>query len=140
MRKKVFLIMIGISVLLAVSVCSSFAQDIDISDMDNAHLTALLQAIMEKLEGTADGSPEAPAAAVPGTADTPEPAAEANGFQIYKNKKLVIGRMPDWYFIRDDSAGETPDEEKPDDAPYNCIICPQYDIETGEGIDCFSIC
>ena len=143
MRKKIFLIMIGILALLTVSVCSSFAQDIDISNMDNTQLMALLQAIMQKLEEeTADESPEAPVVTmVPETADTPEPA----GFRIYTNKKLVIGRMPDWYFIRDDSAEESPEEENPnekkkDDSSNNCIICAKTDIETGEGVECFSIC
>ena len=148
MRKKFFLIMIGILALLIVSVCSSFAKDIDISNMDNAQLMTLLQAIMQKLEEkTEDESPEAPVVTTnPEAADTPESA----GFQIYKNKKLVIGRMPDWYFIRDDSAEEAPDEEnqgeetphekKQDNDSYNCIICAGTDIVTGEGVDCFSIC
>ena len=143
MRKKYFLIMIGVLVLLTVSVCSSFAQDIDISNMDKTQLMTLLQAIMQKLEEeTADESPEAPVViTVPETADTPEPA----GFQTYKNKKLIISRMPDWYFIRDDSAEESPEEENPnekkkDDSSNNCIICAKTDIETGEGVECFSIC
>lgn len=142
MKKKVFLIMIGIIASLEVSLCPSFAQDIDISNMDNSQLMVLLQAIQQKLEEeTADESPEAAiVTTAPAIEAIPESVAEANGFRIYENKKLMVERIPDWYFIRNDSTEEPPAKEKPNDVPYDCIICPLYDIETGEGIDCFSIC
>ena len=154
MKKRAFLIMIGILASLAVSFCSSFAQDIDISNMDNSQLMVLLQAIMQKLEEeTADKSPEAAiVTTAPAIEDIPESVAEANSFRIYENKKLVVEPIPDWYFIRSDPTEEPPAneeppakekppaEEKPADMPDPCIICPYHDIETGEGIDCFSIC
>ena len=146
--------MLGILASLAVSFGSSYAQDIDISNMDNAQLMALLQAIMQKLEEeTADKSPDLTiVTTVPATEDLPESVAETNRFRIYENKKLVVERIPDWYFIRNDPKEEPPAEEKPAEPPAegkptgvpddsdDCIICPYYDIETGEGIDCFSIC
>ncbi len=143
--------MIGMLTSLAVSFGSSYAQDIDISNMDNAQLMALLQAIMQKFEEeTTDESPEAAiVTTAPAAEDLPESVAEANRFRIYDNKKLVVERIPDWYFIRNDPTEEPPAEEKhaeppaketPNDAHDDCIICPYYDIETGAGIDCFSIC
>ena len=128
--------------------------------MDNAQLMALLQAIMQKLEEeTADKSQEAPiVTTTPAAEDTPGSIAEADSFRIYENKKLVVARIPDWFFIRNDHAEEpqdkedptepqdkedpteAPAKEKPNDVTDSCIICPYYDIETGQGIDCFSIC
>ena len=154
MRKRIFLIMLGILASLAVSFGSSYAQDIDISNMDNAQLMELLQAIMQKLEEeSADKSPDLTiVTTVPAAEDLPESVAETNRFRIYENKKLVVERIPDWYFIRNDPKEEPPAEEKPAEPPAegkptgvpddsdDCIICPYYDIETGEGIDCFSIC
>ncbi len=169
MIKRVFLIMIGILASLAVSFYPSFAQDIDISNMDNAQLMVLLQAIMQKLEEeTADKSQEAPiVTTTPAAEDTPGSIAEADSFRIYENKKLVVESIPDWFFIRNDRTEEpqdkeyptepqdkeypteAPDREYPTEAPAkenptdvtdSCIICPYYDIETGQGIDCFSIC
>ena len=98
---------------------------------------------------------------------TPGSIAEADSFRIYENKKLIVERIPDWYFIRNDHTEEpqdkedptesqdkedptepqdkedpteAPAKEKPNDVTDSCIICPYYDIETGQGIDCFSIC
>lgn len=145
MRKRIFLIVILILVLTAVSVCTSAAQDIDFSGMDNAQLMQLLQAIMQKLdEESADKSPEAPVVTTgPVREDTPESAAEANHFRIYENKKLVMERIPDWYFNRNVPTEEPPAEETPTDVPKDrddCIICYSFDLADGTGLDCFSIC
>ena len=143
MGKRAFLVMIVILASLAVFVCPSAAQDIDISGMDNAQLMQLLQAIMQKLEEeTDDKSPEAPPASAIETA--PESGAEAKSFRIYENKKLLLEQIPDWYFIRNDPTEEEPPAgEKPTAVPDNhdpCIICPYYSLEDGSGLDCFSIC
>ncbi len=145
MRNRIFLILIVILVLTAVSVCSSAAQDVDLSGMDNAQLMQLLQAIMQKLEeGSADKSPEAPVVtADPAAEDTPESAADADRFRIYENKKLVMERIPDWYFNRNDPTEDPPAEETPTDVPKDrdpCIICYSFDLADGTGLDCFSIC
>ena len=145
MRKRAFLIMIAILALLSAAVYSSSAQDIDILNMNNAQLMALLQAIMQKLEEeTEENSPEAlNVTTVPAIEDTPEPVDEANSFRIYGNKKLVVEQIPDWYFIRDEpteKSPESPAKKKPTASPDGCIICARTDPETGEGLDCFSIC
>ena len=61
-NKSLFLILFAVLVILTLSVSSSLAQDVDISNMDNAQLMALLQQnmllmqqIMEKLEDSGSG-------------------------------------------------------------------------------------
>ena len=103
-----FLIMVLAS--LAVFAGSVYAQDIDIDNMDNEQLLILLQQIMDKLNQQETTEPtEEPAApteepAVPTAVPTPEAAdPRTKTFKIYENKKLIIGRMPDSYFVQPES-------------------------------------
>ena len=89
MKKRNFvLIMIAVIAFLTVAAASVTAQDIDVENMDNAELIALLQAILQKLEE--DGSAEVPAEgllqpAVTGPGEEPDP--DPVRFEVYTNKK-----------------------------------------------------
>lgn len=111
MRKKGAYLILSLAAALFMLFCfSASAQDVDIDNMTNEQLTQLLQAIMQKLETNNAASPaEVPSVTVqentesvptPETAETSGQSTEKRQFQIYENKKLVIGRMPDSYFIR----------------------------------------
>ena len=131
MRKKTFLLVF--MVVLAMSaflIGSAAAQEVDIDSMDNAQLMQLLQSIINKLE-TDEAEEPAPEPADPVPSDeepeteitvpeVPEPASiqeaeagEEPKITIYENKKLIIGRMPDSYFVPKDSGGG----EKKDNPP-----------------------
>ena len=102
MRKKdLFLIIISVLTLFVAPFVSVSAQEIDIENMDNAELLALLQAIMQKLEddGSAESiteEPEPTASAIPTAESDPDPV----GFEIYETKKLTVEKLPDYMFIR----------------------------------------
>ena len=107
--KSVFLkllLIFGLLIISAVPVC---AQDIDISDMDNAQLLQLLQAIMQKLEENEAGADDEQASVLT-PESTAEPVIEPARFQIYKNKKLILERIPDDRFVRKDSGQEEIDD------------------------------
>ena len=112
MKKMSFsLILIVLFAMLTVFNDSSFAQDADISNMDNAQLLQLLQAIMQKLEENETDDPTV----VLLPESTTEPVIAPARFQIYKNKKLILERIPDDRFIRKDSGQEEiNDPEKKD--------------------------
>lgn len=130
MKGKTTLLMLF--VILAVftfSFASVSAQDIDLSDMDNAQLIALLQAIMQQLEA------EEPAeTAEPFPVGTEVPVisvarfSDGKLFKIYENKKLIIERIPDDRFIqkndghdtdnKKDTGTPTPGAPTPD--PHGC--------------------
>ena len=114
---------------------ASAAQDIDIENMDNAQLMQLLQAIMQKLEQT-EAADEA-VTPVPEIVLTSEAAGKV--FDIYENKKLILERMPDWYFYRapetveeDDNPPETPEKKKKtsEECDIYCAyeVCPWADL------------
>ena len=131
MRKKgLFLILFVVLSMLTICVSSSFAQDIDVSNMDNAQLMALLQAIMEKLGDQDAGSGTQDADQL--SADSSQQAEEAGGriFSIYENKKLILERLPDYMFYQPPT--EVPEKEgpKPTKQPDHYIGEPGVD-ETG---------
>ena len=98
------------------------AQDINVDSMSNEQLMLLLQAIMQKLEQT-EAADEA-VTPVPEIVSTPEAAGKI--FNIYENKKLILERMPDWYFYQAPEIVEeddTPPEKKkktPEECEYHC--------------------
>ena len=109
-KKLLFIALFLVFSALCMCPGTAAAQDIDVDNMTNEQLTQLLQAIMQKLETNNAASPaEVPSVTVqentesvptPETAETSGQSTEKRQFQIYENKKLVIGRMPDSYFIR----------------------------------------
>ncbi len=103
-RINLSLISFMILVLLMLSAGSAFSQDIDISAMDHEQLLRLLKQIMEKLENEdapVSETPETPFPIMTPPADnTPGPGPEARIFRIYENKKLILERMPDYYFTQ----------------------------------------
>ncbi|MBQ6341637.1 MAG: hypothetical protein IJI41_00795 [Anaerolineaceae bacterium] len=54
-------------------------------------------------------------------------------FRSYENKKLVVGRMPESYFIRIEKGGGEEKEEKRDDGPK-----PPVCTEPGSSYSCFT--
>ena len=91
------------------------AQEIDLSNMDNAQLLQLLQAILQKLE--TDGTDETAEPLPDGTAVPVISVArfsDGKFFQIYENKKLILERIPDSYFFSGNNVGEdsTPEPGK----------------------------
>ena len=122
-KQKIMLMLLTILAFCMVMTGTAGAQDIDIDNMDNEQLLILLQQIMDKLEQqeTAEVT-EVPTAetAVPEAA---EPVIELKKFRIYENKKLIIGRMPDSYFIQPssgDDGGDDNDDHDTDDPGSRC--------------------
>ena len=89
------------------------AQDIDIENMDDAELLALLQTIMQKLEqgGSAEPAAEGPASA---SSAIPEAKPDLSGFEIYENKKLTIEKLPDYMFIQKPTGGDNESSQERD--------------------------
>ena len=90
-KNQIFLIFIMMVSMFIVSFASVSAQDIDVDNMGNEELLALVQAIMQKLEneGSAEltaEEPEQPAVTDFGEESDPDPV----GFEIYKNKKIMV--------------------------------------------------
>ena len=117
---NLFLILLVISVLSISFGGTAAAQDVDVSTMSNEELMVLLQSIMQKLEQesaaeTEDKDAEIVETSLPIPAiETPEATVseeKAETFSIYENKKLVIGRMPDSWFIRIDPDGNNNGED-----------------------------
>ena len=119
MRKKsALLILFIILFMLTVTFSSSSAQDIDLSNMDNAQLMALLQAIMEKLEDSGSGIQDPEQLSASSGQQTEEGGNQEAGerkFQIYENKKLILERMPDYMFYQPPT--EAPDKEDKNPKP-----------------------
>ena len=111
--KSVFLKLLLIFGLLMISAVSVCAQDIDISNMDNAELLQLLQVIMQKLE-----MPDNSAAETIDSEDSSGSAAamipaddhETMKFSIWKNKKLIVEALPGYMFVQQD-------QDEPEDEP-----------------------
>ena len=147
MKKFVLFILLF---LLTLTCFPASAQDIDVDNMSNAELMALLQSIMLKMEQNSqtetvqetEKATEEPEpvivtdpASVIETVSQVEPTVEKPLFEVYENKKLVIGKMPDSYFIRIEKGGG--EEEKKDDGggtPYDPIKEPSTNPEPG---NCF---
>ena len=139
-NKSLFLIMFVILTVTAVSFGPVNAQEIDISDMDNAQLLQLLQTILQELDRETDDpetlaeNPETPLATPEQIAEnTPKPAAEPKKFRIYENKKLILESIPEYYFYREEkNKDKDGDTGKPD--PGEEHYCPwggQWDEKLG---------
>ena len=132
--KKLFLILLPVLAILMIFVSSSFAQDIDISNMDNAQLMSLLQAIMLKLENDAESGPrnEGSDQLNIENGDLKIEKADGTTFRIYENKKLILERIPDYYFIQPqiiDEGDDRPSDHDPDPVPgrkKDEISCGDY--------------
>ena len=121
-KRNIVLIMIAVIAFLTVAAASVTAQDIDVENMDNSDLMALLQAILQKLKD--DGSEVLPAegslqSAVTGPAE--EPAPDPGRFEVYKNKKLTIEHLPEYMFIRKPADKSESDSSSHDDKIWNII-------------------
>ena len=144
--KTVFLKLLLILGLLMISAVSVSAQDIDVSTMDNAELLELLQAILNKLEteeteGTAEPLPEGTAVPVISVARF----SDGKLFTIYENKKLILERIPDSYFVQKDNGGDGDKEEGPKPTTTPKSPCaPGCDYECWIGIygrpECGCVC
>lgn len=127
--KRFFPILMVVFVILMTAVGSSFAQDIDISNMDNAQLISLLQAIVQKLENEAEAGTESE-----GLNQLSIEKTDDMFLRIYENKKLIIERLPDYYFIQPQiiAAEEDvpPDPGKKEDSSRkkDSIDCNEYCI------------
>ena len=121
-RTGLFLISFVILALFTILIGTAAAQNqnIDVDSMSNEEIMALLQAIMQKLETemetdsekkeseTAEISVQAPA-----EIDTGKELSnrEPKKFSVYENKKLVVGRLPDYLFVRKQPGGGGGDDD-----------------------------
>lgn len=123
-RKSFLLILFAVLILFGIFVGTAAAQNVDVSTMSNEELMVLLQSIMQKLEQDTETETEEKGSE---TAELPASAKDAAGskkqvtkqetkkYSVYKNKKLVIGRMPDSWFIRKQPGGGGDDDGGSDD-------------------------
>ena len=131
MIKNSFLVIFAVVLAVFVFAFGSVsAQDVDLDSLSNEQLMMLLQSIMQKLEADTNAEPTDQAAetesdasetktaenTIPGPTEMTKPAAEKKQFQIYENKKLVIGRMPDSWFIRKPVQSEGDSQEDENDS------------------------
>ena len=133
--KRYFLIMLMILIMTFASFAgcpgTAAAEDVNVDEMSNEQLMLLLQQIMQKLEqDETKSSPESPEP----VSETPVPTAgpvitdpteEPPQFQVYTNKKLIVGNMPAAYFIRkientDSESDESESAPKPKMDPAQC--------------------
>ena len=124
-RKRFLFILFAVLILFGIFVGTAAAQNVDVSTMSNEELMVLLQSIMQKLEqdtaaeteGKESETAELPASAKD-AAGSSKPAAkqETKKYSVYKNKKLVIGRMPDSWFIRKPVQSEGDSQEDENDS------------------------
>lgn len=147
MKKIVLFILLF---LLTLTCFPASAQDIDVDNMSNEELLTLLQSIMQKMEQNSQSEsvqetvveteepelvPLPAPTAEPEVLPEPEDAVEKRSFAVYENKKLVIGKMPESYFIRIEKGGG--EDDKSDDGggkPYDPKKDPSTNPEPG---NCF---
>ena len=158
--RKIILLFLLLFVFIGLT-SVTFAQEINLDDMSSEQLNALLQALTEKLGQGEAPTGEEPDIEVPASADpaAPEeaeetvitdsdlqptekhvgPVKEAKKYQIYENKKLIIGRMPDSMFIRKPVGGGGSEEEEtePEDPKtleeiHNCPPGATYECYTDQ--------
>ena len=150
-KRMIILLLTVILTIPAVSIAFVSAQDIDIDKLDKEQLMLLMQAISQKLqqdETSAEGTnmvKQDPSASDPAKdaedsdlktlRSRSDPsvvsekqvtrAIEAKKYQIYENKKLIIGRMPDSMFVPKRTGGgdEEPEPEVPK-TPEEEHSCP----------------
>ena len=116
-KRSLFLLMVVLSAMFAVSVSSVSAQDTDIDSMTNEQLLLLMQSILQKLEQGETSVPTdetAPSEAAAGPLAVNE--TETGLFEIYENKKLIVEALPSYMFIQPTQA---PKPEKGPNKPDN---------------------
>ena len=158
MKIKISLIVLTICFILFLQPVGFVkAQDIDVEAMSNEELMVLLQSIIQKLdknESTEVPQKNAGETEIVNSADTavpaaepeasepldvpvptaePEAAAEKKTFEIYENKKLIIGRMPDSYFIRKEN-GDGKDNDDGGDDGFDGGYGWEWDDDGGDDI------
>lgn len=126
-KKSFFIILVTVLTLYIIAFGSVSAQDIDLDGLSNEQLLMLLQSVMQKLEADKNVEPAEQAVEIESevseTLTAGEPVAEPTEtakkkhYQIYENKKLVVGRMPDSWFIRKPvkSEGDSHEDENGSD-------------------------
>ena len=90
-KRSLFLLMVVLSAMFAVSVSSVSAQDTDIDSMTNEQLLLLMQSVLQTLEQGETSVPTdeaAPSEAAAGPLAVDETETEL--FEIYENKKLIF--------------------------------------------------
>lgn len=80
MKRSVFLLIsLVMTAILFISFIPAGAQDIDLSNMDNAQLMLLMQSIINKLDEKPEEMPSPTPTALPTPTATPEPVPDAGG-------------------------------------------------------------
>ena len=87
MKRYMMMFLFMILTVFAIFIVPVSAQDIDISDMDNALLMELLQSIMQKLNEPEEEIPTPTPTAIPTPTATPEPIPDVS--QIDNNEQLL---------------------------------------------------
>ncbi len=157
---KRFVVILSLLITSAFFVMSVSAQDFDLDNMDDEQLMLLMEAISQKLQKNKESAEEGsdmvtnePSAAdlTNGAEDTNQTtlqssdpfgesekqvtrAIEAIKYQIYENKKLIIGRMPDSMFVQKQTDGgdEEPENPKTPEEEHSCPPGATYDCYTDE--------
>ena len=146
---KRFVVILSLLITSAFFVMSVSAQDFDLDNMDDEQLMLLMEAISQKLQKNKESAEEGsdmvtnePSAAdlTNGAEDTNQTtlqssdpfgesekqvtrAIEAIKYQIYENKKLIISRMPDSYFVpADNGDGDGTDDGDTGDPPVKTPV------------------
>lgn len=139
--KGFILVLLMVLMAIAFSILTVSAQDVDVENMDNEQLTALLLQILEILQQEEDPaveavSPETSAKAV-GDSETIE---EVIQITIYDNKKLTVEALPAYMFIQPTKEPKPESEEdepsgnkqpKPDNTPEPKKTPEHYENEPG---------
>ena len=108
-KTRFILILLAVLALFTLLAGTAGAQEINVDSMSNEELMTLLQTIMQKLEQDTETGKAGDAAEVlpvPGTSADMADIAEKQAvrtpkkYSVYTNKQLVVGRMPDSWFIR----------------------------------------
>ena len=119
-QKRLLLILFTVLILFGIFVGTAAAQNVDVSTMSNEELMVLLQSIMQRLEQNTETETEEKGSE---TVEIPTSAKDTAGstkqvtkqeskkYSVYKNKKLVIGRMPESWFIRKKPGGGGGDDD-----------------------------
>ena len=119
-QTRFLLILFMVLASLTVLAGTAAAQNVDVDTMSNEELMVLLQSIMQRLEqdmvtDTEEKEPETVETSIPISAEvgsgTRETDREPKKFSSYENKKLIIGRMPDSWFIREKPGGGGGEDE-----------------------------
>lgn len=119
-QKRLLLILFAVLILFGIFFGTAAAQNVDVSTMSKEELMVLLQSIMQRLEQDTETETEEKGSE---TVEVPTTAKDSAGstkqvtkqeskkYSVYKNKKLVVGRMPESWFIRKKPGGGGGDDD-----------------------------